>query len=99
METTQTAKARTSEVTIFERLLNNGKEDMTPELAGYLLSLGFGEEDKARMHELAVKNQEDALSPEEQEELRAYAKAGCLLGILHSRARKSLKKAGKNKAS
>ena len=43
------------------------------------LTLGFGERDKARMHDLAVRNQEDALSPVEKEELFAYAKAGSLL--------------------
>jgi hypothetical protein len=50
----------------------------------------FGERDKARMHDLAVRNQEDALTPAEKEEMFAYAKAGTLLGILQSRARRVL---------
>jgi hypothetical protein len=60
-------------------------------MARYLLNLGFGDEDKARMHDLAVRNQDDALSPAEKEELFAYAKAGTLLSILKSRARRALR--------
>ena len=43
------------------------------------------------MHDLAVRNQEDALSSEEKEELFAFAKAGSLLAILKSKARRTLK--------
>jgi hypothetical protein len=85
-----------SEVTILSRVLVDGK-DLSPEQAHYFLELGFGEEDKARMHDLAVRNQAGALSAQEQEELVAYAKAGCLLGILQSKARKHLK--SQNRAS
>jgi hypothetical protein len=59
-------------------------------MARYLLTLGFGERDKARMHDLAVRNQEDALGPAEKKELFAYAKAASLLSILKSRARRVL---------
>ncbi len=44
------------------------------------------------MNDLAARNQEGGLSDEERAELLAYAKAGCLLGILHSRARRVLRK-------
>jgi hypothetical protein len=43
------------------------------------------------MHDLAVRNQDDALSPVEKGELHAFGKAGSLLAILKSRARRSLK--------
>ena len=96
---THTIKGGGTEVAILGRVLSNGKEPLTPQLARYFLGLAFDQEDKARMHELAAKNQEGKLSRQEQEELLGYAKAGCLLGILQSKARKSLKKAGKNKAT
>ncbi len=86
------------EVAIFERLLRHGKENMSPDLARYLLGLEFGEDDRARMHELAVRNQEGALSSEEWDELQGYARAGCLLGVLHVRARQALRRSGKDKA-
>ena len=44
-----------------------------------------------KMHDLAVRNQDDALAPGEKEELYAYAKAGSLLSILKSKARRTLK--------
>jgi hypothetical protein len=43
------------------------------------------------MHDLAVRNQQGALSTTEKEELFAYAKAGTLLSILKSKARRALK--------
>ena len=43
------------------------------------------------MRDLAERNQEGSLSSEEQEELQNYVKAGHLLALLHSKARKSLK--------
>jgi hypothetical protein len=80
-----------NEVTILARLLGNDQEQLPRELARYLLTLGFNERDKARMHSLAVRNQEDALPPAEKEELLAYAKAGTVLSILKSKARRVLK--------
>jgi hypothetical protein len=61
------------------------------ELARYILTLGFDEEDQTRMSELAEKNQQGSLSSEDREELQHYVKAGHLLALLHSEARKSLK--------
>jgi hypothetical protein len=60
-------------------------------MARYILSRGFSARDKARMHDLAVRNQRDALDPAEKEELFAYAKAGTMLSILKSKARRALK--------
>jgi hypothetical protein len=98
MQKVNTDQGLAGEVLIFERLLRNGNEDLNPDLARYLLTLGFSDQDKARMQELAVRNQDGAATPVEVEELLSYAKAGCLLGILQSKARKALKRLG-NKAS
>jgi hypothetical protein len=53
-------------------------------------NLTINERDKARMHELAVRNQDDALTPAEKEELFGFAKATSLLSILKSKARRTL---------
>jgi hypothetical protein len=90
MQAAKADQGLAGEVLIFERLLRNGSDDLNPDLARYLLTLGFKDEDKVRMHTLAVKNQEGKASPTEVEELLSYAKAGCLLGILQSKARKAL---------
>ncbi len=78
-----------SEIEILARILGNDKGQLPPDVARYVLNLGFSD-DKARMHDLAVRNQEDALSAGEKEELLAYAKAGSLLSILKSKARRIL---------
>jgi hypothetical protein len=91
MPTTPTAKTGTSEAAIFGRVFTNGRQGLTPELARHVLGLGFGDEDKARMHELAVKNQQGRISPEERDELDSYIKVGDLLAVLQSKARKVLK--------
>jgi hypothetical protein len=84
---------RTSEIAIFARLLKADDGHMRRDLARYLLSLGFDEEDQRRMRDLAERNQAGGLSSDEQEELRSYVKAGHLLALLHSKARRSLKAA------
>jgi hypothetical protein len=80
----------TSEIAILARVFCNDQGQMPPDMARCILTLGFGERDKERMHDLAVRNQADALTPGEKEELFAYAKAGSLLGILQSKARRAL---------
>jgi hypothetical protein len=90
MHTTTANGASPSEISILARVLGNEKGQLPPDVARYILTLGFGEPDKARMHDLAVRNQEGALAPAEKEELFAYAKAGTLLSILKSKARRAL---------
>jgi hypothetical protein len=85
-------RAEASNVAVFSRLLMNAKREMSPQLARYLLGLGFPDADQDRMQQLAEKNQAGSLSPNEREELFSYVKAGHLLAILHSQARKALKK-------
>ena len=87
---------RGSDVAIFGRLIRADEGSLSPELARYILTLGFEPADQARMQDLATRNQAGALSLEEKEELQSYVKAGHLLALLHSKARKSL---GKQKAS
>jgi hypothetical protein len=87
-----TIDTMTSEVAILSRVLSNGK-DFTPALARHVLDLGFTDEDEARMNDLAARNQQGRASPKERAELLDYANAGCLLGILHAKARRALKKA------
>jgi hypothetical protein len=66
----------TSDIAIFGRLIQADKGDLARGLARYLLTLGFGEADQARMRDLAARNQEGAASAAEREELDGYVKAG-----------------------
>jgi hypothetical protein len=86
-----TAKpARENEATILLRVLCNEDGQLPLEVARYLLDRQFSDRDKARMHDLAIRNQEGSLSPAEREELFAFVNTGDLLGILKSRARRTL---------
>jgi hypothetical protein len=85
-----TAGTGETEVTILARVFDNERGLQPRGLARSILTVGFSERDKARMHDLAVRNQADVLSPEEKTELFAWAKAGTLLSILHSKARRTL---------
>lgn len=82
---------RTGEIAIFARLLASGEGSMRPDLARHILVLRFDDADQARMLDLADRNQEGILMAEEREELASYVKAGHLLALLHSQARRSLK--------
>jgi hypothetical protein len=82
-----------SQAAIFARLWETESGKMPRELARQILKLGFSQRDKARMHELAVKNQEGQISQTELEELDNFVKVGDLVAILQSKARKTLKQA------
>ena len=56
------SESATNEIAILARILSNGK-GFSMTLACQLLKMGFSDEDKGRMHELAVKNQEGRISP------------------------------------
>lgn len=81
-----------TEATILGRVLSDGRQELPPDLAEYLLSVAFSEEDRSRMHELAERNQAGTLSAQEKDELLGYANAGFVLGMLQSQARRVLKK-------
>ncbi|MBL8799625.1 MAG: hypothetical protein JNM56_37430 [Planctomycetia bacterium] len=93
---TKPAKAESaadiSELSIFARLIAADQGDLAPRLAQYILSLNFSATDQQRMQELADRNQDGLLTEREQTELQSYVKAGHLLALLQSKARKSLKK-------
>jgi hypothetical protein len=86
------ATATTPSLTEFDLFLRLwDKEKMTPTLARHILKLDFAPADDARMHELARKNQDGAIAPDELRELDAYVRVGVLVSTLQSRARKLLK--------
>jgi hypothetical protein len=92
MATGKAAKRDTSsELVIFARLIKADDSDLSRELARYILTLGFDDEDQKKMTVLAGRNQEETLSGEEKVELKNFVRAGHLLALLHSKARMALK--------
>ena len=86
----ESSPAAENEVTILARFLDNGNGQLPRDVARYILDLHISDRDKARMHELAERNQSDALTPPEKEEMIGFAKAASLLSILKSKARRTL---------
>jgi len=74
------------EIAILVRVLGDEEGRFSDDLARYILGVRFNERDLARMHDLAVRNQEDTLSAVEKDELLAFVNAGDLLAILKSKA-------------
>ncbi len=79
-----------SEVDIFRRLVDPEKPFFSEEAARGILRLNFGAADQERMNELAARNREGRISRAEEQELENYVKVGQILGILQSKARRSL---------
>ena len=80
-----------SEAAILSRVIQESKLSLSPEAARVSLDLGFSKEDRKKMHEPAVKNQQGKLSSEEGRELDSYVRIGRFLDLLSAKAAKSLK--------
>jgi hypothetical protein len=87
---TATHHPNETEVTILARILGNEDGQLSGDFARYILGHEISEQDKARMHDLVVRNQDDALTVAEKEEMFAFGKATTLLSILKSKARRTL---------
>jgi hypothetical protein len=57
-----------------------------------ILRLRFSDPDLARMRELSAKARAGTLSPSEEVAIDTYERLGCLLDILHSKARRALRR-------
>ena len=79
------------EAEIFKRLIRP-KEKLSQAAARALLRFNFDEADRARMHELALKNQADELTAKEERELQSFLKVGLFLDLIHAKAKLSLGK-------
>ena len=77
------------EAAILNRLIRP-KEKLSQAAARAFLRFDFDEADRARMHELAIKNQADNLTPREEIELQSYIKVGLFLDLIHAKASVSL---------
>jgi hypothetical protein len=66
-------------------------QSMTLTAARALLKLKFTATDKERMQTLSMKARQGQLSESESLEIATFEQLGCLLDILHSKARRKLK--------
>jgi hypothetical protein len=89
---TETSISPTSEAAIIARMIHPEKADLPSNAAQALLTIKFDQTDLDRMHQLAVKNQDDALTPAEKAELENYLRVSYFIDLMHAKARLSLKK-------
>lgn len=80
-----------SELSILNRIVRPEEPTFSPEGAQDIMSLGFPDSDKRRMRELSAKARAGTLTAEEDAEADRYEMLGHLLGLLQSKARRSLK--------
>jgi len=67
------------------------EEELSPTAARALLKFHFSQRDHERMRNLSAKARAGELTSQEETEIDAYERLGCLLDILHSKARQALK--------
>ena len=81
-----------SPVAIFARLFDPERIELSPETADTLLKITFDQQERDRMRELAARNREARLTAEEEAEFDSYLQVGCLLDVMHARARAAQRK-------
>lgn len=74
--------------TILARALVTSPQDMSVELANYLLAVELDPTDRKRADELAAKARAGTLTSIEEEEIEEYRRSGRIIEVLKLRARK-----------
>lgn len=88
----QLTEIANNEAAILARVIQPERDGLPAAAARALLKLHFTQEDRDRMHELAVKNQAGKLTAAERRELDGCLRVGRLLDLLGAKARLALKK-------
>ena len=84
--------SQNAEAAIWARLMQAQKDELSPQAAEFLLTIGFGESDRQRMLQLAERSEAGTLTTDEQAEFDGYLHVGNLLAVMQSRARLALKR-------
>ena len=87
------ATIENAESTILSRVIAPDAPTLPPAVASELLKWGFPEADKQRMAKLAAKARQGTLTAEEQVETEGYERVSSFLGLVKSKARRSLQNA------
>ena len=84
----------TTESDILSRVIDAHEDALPPAAARALLRWRFPQPDVDRMQELADRNTEGDLSPEERRELESYVHVGQFVAVLQAKARLALRAHG-----
>lgn len=82
-----------AEAAILARVIAPDDSSMTAAVAAELLKWGFPDADKRRMSELAAKARQGILTVAEQADIEGYERVSSFLGLVKSKARRSLQNA------
>src|SRR6267142_2320653 len=91
MATRSKSRQPQTETAVLARAWSSIADQLTPSLARHVLRLRFSDEDETRMHKLAARNSAGKLNGAERAELEGYIRAGDLIAIFQSAARRRLK--------
>jgi hypothetical protein len=90
---TQSDTTASTDAAIIARMIRPEEADLPGDAAEAVLRIfRLDQSDQDRLHDLLVKNQDDALTPAEKEELESYLRISLLIDLMHAKARFSLKK-------
>lgn len=78
---------------ILSRILETERSDLAPAAAKYFLNLDFSKADHQRVEELSIAAKKGELSKAEQRELESYLLVADFIGILQSKAHRTVKRA------
>ena len=82
-----------TDAAIIARMVHPIEADLSEDAAEAVLQIfRLDQVDQDRLHDLLVKNQGDALTAAEEEELESYLRVSLLVDLMHAKARTSLKK-------
>ena len=84
--------AGSKEAAIIARIAHPEKDDLPKDIAKGFLRLSLDQSDLDRLHELVVKNQDDALTLAEKTELESYLRISLLVNLMHAKALCTLRK-------
>lgn len=76
-----------TEAAILARIIQSEAQELTPDVARYLLSMKLPTADEERVDQLSAKARSGLLTEDELQELNSYLHIGVLLGVMQSKAR------------
>jgi hypothetical protein len=89
---TETQISHAGDAAVLARLIRPNDDDLPAAEAKALLSMRFSKSDLDRIQNLVTKNQENALTSAEKDDLEGYLRVSAFVDLMHAKARRSLKK-------
>jgi hypothetical protein len=87
--------ADSKEAAVIARIVHPERADVPDQdIARAMLRMSLDQRDLDRLHDLVVKNQDDALTPAEKTELESLLRLSLMVDLMHAKAISTLKQHG-----